>query len=294
MSINIPSHFVTQFSSDVELLLQQNGSKLRPYVDTGTHQGEFAAPINQIGTLTAHAPAGRFAQLNRDDVNVNRRWVAPKDQEVYQILDNYDVLRLIEDPKPKMAEAAANALGVAIDQEIIASAFGTALTGKSGTTSESFDTAFSIATTFDSAAASGLSVAKLVQARKLMEAAFVDMAREPLTLVISAKEHADLLNQVEVTSMDFNTKPVLVQGRVTEFLGFNIVVSEYLTVASSERSCIAYVKSGLYLGMWSDVKTRMGIREDLSSKPNDIYVNATFGATRTQNGKVVRILTKST
>jgi hypothetical protein len=49
------------------------------------------------------------------------------------------------------------------------------------------------------------------------------------------------------------------------------------------------VKSGLYLGIWQDIRTRIAERFELSFNPWDISTNVGFGATRTENGKVVRI-----
>jgi hypothetical protein len=77
---------------------------------------------------------------------------------------------------------------------------------------------------------------------------------------------------------------------VKRFLGFDIVVTERLTVTSSDRYCFAFVKSGMYLGMWRDLTNRVSIREDLSSQPYQLYTMAMYGATRLQPGKVIQIL----
>ena len=73
--------------------------------------------------------------------------------------------------------------------------------------------------------------------------------------------------------------------------GFDIVVMERTPViASNNRGCIAFVKSGLYLGMWKDTTNRVSIRNELSSEPYDLYTQYSYGATRTQLGKVVQIV----
>jgi hypothetical protein len=110
-------------------------------------------------------------------------------------------------------------------------------------------------------------------------------------LVIGSNQHADLRNQALVTSSDFNSKGgVLVEGKVTKFMGFNIVVSERLPiVASNTRGCLVFVKSAIYLGMWQDIKTQVFQRSDLSGNPWDISTIVSFGATRTQIGKIVQI-----
>ncbi len=292
MSVNIPNHFVDQFSTNIELLLQQKGSKLRGMVRTGSHEGKQASPVNQFGAITAQAPAGRFAPKNRTDAPASRRWVFPQDKEVDQLLDDFDMLRLIEDPKGAYAENASHAIGRAYDDAIITAALGTSNVGQAGAGTEAFDTTnFSVGAGFAAAGDVGLTVAKLIEAKRLMRGAEVDIESDPLTLIISENQEADLLNQVEVVSTDFNAKPVLVDGMLTRFLGFNIIVSTRLDLVNTdERACIAYARSGMYLGLWRDMQTRVSIRNDLSSEPWDLYTNATYGATRLEQGKVIRIL----
>jgi hypothetical protein len=99
-----------------------------------------------------------------------------------------------------------------------------------------------------------------------------------------------------VTNADFNgDRPVLVDGKVVRFMGFDIVVMERLPLTTTNvRGCLAFVKSGLYLGMWKDTTNRVSIRNDLSSEPYDLYTSHSFGATRTQPGKVIQVLAADT
>ena len=83
---------------------------------------------------------------------------------------------------------------------------------------------------------------------------------------------------------------------MSRFLGYDIVVSERLpqTTVGSVRGNFAFVKSGLYLGMWKDITNRVSIRNDLSGEPWDLYTSVMFGSTRLQPGKVVQILCADT
>ncbi len=89
---------------------------------------------------------------------------------------------------------------------------------------------------------------------------------------------------------------MLVDGSVKKFLGFNIVVSERVpqTTAGSVRGCIAFARSGLYLGLWKDITNQAFQRPDLSSNPWDLSTTAMIGATRTQLGKVFQVLCADT
>lgn len=297
MSANLYQLFTTQFSTNLELKLQQTGSKLRGKVREGMHQGKQASPINQLGAVQLRAPAGRFAPLARVDADTTRRWVFPQDGELPQLIDSFDELRTIVDPKSAYSTNAANAVGRAWDDCLIAAATGSAQIGTdaNGLSTETFDTTnHQIASTFGSSAASGLTVAKMIEAKRILRHYHVDIESDPITLVIGSQQESDLLNQVQVVSTEYNDRPVLVDGRVTRFLGFDIVVLERLSVSSNVRNCFAFARSGLYLGIWKDMINRVSIREDLSGQPYQVYTSATYGATRTQPGKVISILCSDT
>ena len=294
MSENLFKLFTTEFSTNLEMKLQQAGSKLRGKVREGTHVGKQASPINQLAAIAAKAPAGRFAPKNRTDADYTRRWVFPQDVEIDQLIDSFDELRTIVDPKSEYSTNAAYAIGRAWDDCLIAASFGTAQIGADagGLSAETFDTTkFQIAAAFDASAATGLTVAKLIETRRIFQKYHNDLHTDPVTLVIGSQQESDLLKQQEVVSQEYNDKPVLVEGRLRRMLGFDIVVSERLQYNSDpSREVIAFVKSGLYLGMWSDMTNRVSIRNDLASEPYDVYTRSSFGATRTQPGKVIQIL----
>ena len=291
--------YTTQFSTNLEMLLQQAGSKLRGRCDEGFHVGKMASPINQVSAITAKAPAGRFTPMPRVDAEYVRRWVSPQALELPQLVDAFDELQTILDPKPKLVEAAAYAIGRAWDDLLIANTTGNAQLGQDpgGLSTETFSTSsFQIASTFKSSAANGLSVDKLIEARRILRHYHNDLDQERPTAVIGSQQEADLLSLVQVVSTEFNDRPVLVDGRVRQFLGFDIVVSERLpqTTVGSVRGVLVFVRSGLYLGIWQDMTSRISQRNDLSGEPWQIYTKVMFGATRTQPGKVIQILCADT
>ncbi len=291
--VGLYPHFTTQFTSNLELLLQQQGSMLRGYCRSGTHVGKMASPINQIGATAMQTPAGRFAPKNRTDSTLTRRWVFPEDKELDQLIDSFDELKTIVDPKSEYGTNASYAAGRAWDDCIIRQATATNYTGQDAAslTSESFNTTnFRIADTFGASATAGLTVTKMIEARRILRKYHNDLKAEPPVMVIGSQQEADLLGQVEVVSTEFNDKPVLVNGSVTRFLGFDIVVMERLPVYTTNvRGVLCWVRSGMYLGIWKDMKNRVSIRSDLSSEPFDLYTQVSFGATRTQAGKLLQI-----
>ena len=292
--------FTTQFSTLLELKLQQMGSKLRGRIDERGYVGKMASPVNQLDASPARQPQGRYAPLVPDPETFTRRWVFPSFRDKAQLIDTFDELQTIVDPKSQYVQNAAMAFGRAIDDIVFQAAFGTSQTGQDAASlsAETFNTSattaappgFQIPVNFDGAN-NGLSVGKMIELRRNLRHYHVDLETEPVTLVIGSQQEADLLRQVQVVSTEFNSKPIYdTDGRITRFLGFDIVVSERLPYTSTTRSCLAFAKSGLHLGIWKDMENRITRREDLTSQPWQIYTQMSIGATRTQPGKVYQIV----
>lgn len=290
MSVNIPNHYAQQYATNVELLLQQKGSKLRPFVMSGSYIGEQASPVDQIDAVEMQDVTGRFEPMGRVDADTDRRWVLPSDYDLPQLIDRFDKLRLLTDPESVYVQNAVNAAGRKIDDVIIDSFFGAANTGKTGSTSTSFPAAQQVAVTYGASGNTGLTVAKLRQARKILKAAEVDMDTDPICCVVTAEQEDNLLAEAQVISLDYNDKPVLVDGRLKKFLGINFVHCERLdTDGSSYRRVPVFAKSGMHLGIWNDITTDISQRKDLKGLPFQSYVYMTVGSTRLEEEKVVEI-----
>jgi hypothetical protein len=296
MSENLPKLFTTQFSDVLKLKLQQTQSMLRGTVMEGFHVGKQASPIQYIGAIQMKTPQGRFAPIARQDVDFTRRWVFPTDKDAQQLIDTFDKLKTAIEPTSQYSDVAAAAVAREWDDRLIASAFSTAQLGtdEGAMSTETFSTAnFSIASTFGSSAASGLTVAKMIEARRILRKAQVPM-EEPRTWITNSQGESDLLNQVQVVSTEFNDRPILTDGNVTRFLGFNIKYSERLISTSNVRQNMAYVQSGLYLGIWKDTENDIDRRKDLTGLPYQIYTMMSSGATRLEPGRLLQVLASDT
>ncbi len=293
MSVNIPGHYVSQFSTNLALLLQQKGSKLSKAVMTGSHVGKQASPVDQIGAVEMQLVTGRFQPIGRVDAAVDRRWVFPDDSDLNQLIDSFDKLRLLTDPQSSYVQNAVYAAGRKKDRLIIAALNGTAQTGETGATATVLPTGQKIAVGFGAATDVGLTVAKLREAKRLLMAADLDL-EDPMNEIycaVKATQHDNLLAEVQVISSDFNggDKPVLKEGKIERFLGINFIHTELLASASGDVLCPVWAKSGMYLGMWNDIKTDISQRKDLAGHPFQAYVYMTAGATRLEEEKVVQI-----
>ena len=205
------------------------------------------------------------------------------DYEYADLIDNQDKIRTLIDPTSSYAMAAAYALGRAQDDEIIAAASGTAFTGETGSTS----TALPAGQQITESGTDGLTIAKLRNAKEIMDSASVDPSI-PRYIVVGPKQISDLLGTTQVTSSDFNTVKALANGEINSFLGFNFITSNRLSIASSKRLCLAFAMDGIKLALGQDIMTRIDERSD-KGYATQVYVCMTMGATRMEEEKVVTV-----
>jgi len=282
MSTQITTAFVEQYSANVQMLSQQSGSLLRDKVRVESVVGKNAF-FDQIGSVTATVRSSRHSDTPQADTPHSRRRVSLVDYEFADLIDDLDKVRMLADPTSSYAQAAAYAMGRAMDDAIIAAATGTAYTGVAGGTSTSLPAGQKIL----EAGTAGLTVAKLRQAKKILDLGDVDpsIARY---IIVGPKQIDDLLGTTEVTSSDFNTVKALAMGDINSFLGFNFIVSNRLNLASSKRDCIAFAQDGLLLAVGKDTTARIDERSD-KGYATQVYYSAAFGSTRMEEAKVVQI-----
>ena len=281
MSTQITTAFVNQFSANVQMLSQQMGSLLRNAVDTESVNGEKAF-FDQVGQAAAVLRTSRHADTPLVETPHTRRMVTMSDYEYADLIDDSDKVRLLVDPTSTYSRAAAAAMGRAMDDVIITAALGTSQTGKDGSTSTALPAGQKIAH-----GSAGLTIAKLVSAKELLDAASVDPSI-PRHIVVSPKQISDLLNNTTVTSADFNTVKALAQGEINSFVGFNFIVSNRLTDDGTSRQVIAFAQDGLKLAVGKEPAARIDERADKSDS-TQVYYCQTIGATRMEEEKVVEI-----
>ena len=280
MSSQITTAFVQQYSANIQMLSQQMGSLLRDKVRQESVVGKNAF-FDQVGSVTAQLKTSRHSDTPQIDTPHSRRRVSLADYEYADLIDQQDKVRLLIDPTSSYAQAAAFAMGRAMDDVIIAAATGTAFTGETGATSEAAQTAIA-------AGGTGLTIAKLRTAKQTFDLASVDpsIARH---IIVGPEQITNLLGTTEVTSSDFNTVKALANGEVNSFLGFNFTVSNRLAKSGNDRTCIAFAQDGITLGIGKDVNARIDERAD-KSYATQVYYCMSIGATRMEQAKVLGIV----
>jgi len=285
MSQGIPIAFVNQYHGDVEMLVQQKGSRLRPYVRVEDQKGEIQF-WEQIGPTEAQDITNRHGDSPQVDSDHFRRAVTLQFFDWGDFIDKIDKVRMLIDPTNPYTQNAVFALGRKIDRIIVASLFATAKSGHDGTGTAAFPAGNIVALNLGGTNV-GLTVPKLARSKKILLSGEVDMD-EPLTLAYAAQQMEDLLNLTQVTNADYNSVKALVRGDVNSFMGYEFVHTELVEKVSTTRKVPVWAKSGILVAISPDIETAVERRWD---KRGNVYVYAAAGAgsTRMQEPKVIEI-----
>ncbi len=286
MSSEITTSFVEQYSSNVAMLAQQMGSRLRSAVDVETITGKNAF-FDQVGVTAAVQRTSRHADTPQIDTPHARRRVSLADYEWADLIDDQDKVRMLIDPTSSYAKAAAAAMGRAMDDVIITALGGSADTGETGGTAVALPSGSKFATSNQS---DGLTIAKLIAAKKFFDLNDVDPSI-PRFIVAGATQMSDLLGTTQVTSSDFNTVKALVQGDVDTFMGFKFILSNRLSLDATntdDRKIFAFTQDAIKLGVGKDITAKIDVRPD-KSYATQVYTCMSIGATRMEENKVFQI-----
>lgn len=301
MSFTVPVHYVNSYRTNIMFLLQQRGGKLASYTRQDTYVGQGAKAVEQFGLVKPVKNMSRHADTPLISTPDDARWVYPNDYDWADLIDKQDRLRMLIDPTSSYVSNGANAMRRAQDDEILQAFFANAATGQTGQVSTSFP-AGQIVGVNVGGTNSNANVAKLRAAKRLFMAGGTDLEFDRLFMAITSGDHDGLLNEIQVQNLDYNSKPTLVDGKVTAFMGFNFIHVEFTDANSyqadtvsaltsgSNRLCPAWAESGMHLGKWNDVTTDVSVRND-KRNATQVYLSTTIGATRLEEKRVVQIIT---
>ena len=286
MAVSIQTSFVDSYSRILNLLSQQKGSVLAKAVTNVPDVKGSRFSVDALGAGAASAQTTRGAPTPVSTATFSRRWAAMTTYGYGDLIDKQDRVRELVDPQSALVKNAVQALGRAKDDEIIAAATGVASTGQSGTTTSAFPAANIIPVN-----ASGLTVAKLLLAKEMLNAADVD-PDEPMYIALKSHQLTNLLSTTEVTSIWYNSVKPLVEGRVDKFMGFSFVRTERLLLdaaTSTDVQVLAFTQSGIAIGEAETINVSVAPDPSVRFSAR-IYAENTIGAVRAEDAKVISIL----
>jgi hypothetical protein len=283
MSINIPVAHVEMYRDNVIMQAQQKGSRLLACVRNDGDVIGRTVYYDRIASTVASQVTTRHANTPLTDTPHSRRRADMTDWDWADLIDNIDKIRTIYDPTNRYAVNGAWAVGRSIDDVIISAANGDSYEGQSGATVTALPAAQKVVV-----GGAGLTLAKLLAAREILDAADTD-PEIPRFCWLTAKQVTDLLNTTEVKSSDYNTVKALAQGAIDTFMGFKFVRTQRLpNDGSSNRLVICCTQNAIGVGMGQELQVKIAERPD-KRHAMQVYVSASLAATRIEDEQLVQI-----
>lgn len=290
MSSLVTNAMVQQFGANFHILGQQMVSRLESLVRVERGIVGQSKTVERMGATEAYDIVSRHGDTQYVNTPHSRRWIDLGDKGWADLVDELDKIKMLADPTSPYARMGVAALNRKKDAVIYAATRGTARTG-SGT--QVLPSAQKIA-----ASSSGLTLAKLLAAKEILDANEVDaedtgMSSDGQTMsqriiVTNTAGISDLLNTTEVKSADYNTVQALAQGKMNDFLGFRFVRYERLAASGTTKYSVAFGRNSVCLGVGADIVSSIDVLPGKNMSVQ-VYARMSLGAVRVEDEGVVEI-----
>lgn len=296
MALNITDSQVRQYKDNIELVATQLASKLRVGVTELRVTGKdfsierLANPNDTMGILNT-----RHAATVISDLDHSRRVGFLTSYIRTYMIDDEDKVRMLADPTSSYMQEMAGEFNRTVDGHLIKQFLENANTGETGSGTQALPSDQVIAH-----GGVGLTLAKLKQARRILDSNDVDTDREDLFVAVNAQGQEDLMTDTGVVSIDNVNFKTNESGRIeTRLAGFQVIminkaINDYAgtgtggAAASSNRPAIAFARSAMHLGLGKDIE--LNVREMTGNNlQTGLFLKGTFGAVRAHDEKVVDI-----
>lgn len=282
MAATVDAILQTRYSDNILLQVQQLTSRIVPTVFQKPDCQGAIEYQDQIATHEASEKTSRNQKIENIDPTYDHRKIIPRFFYVAPLIDTMDKLMMCKDPSSEVVQSNAGALARKQETVLCVAFRANAYSGTAGTTANSLPTGQIIVHS-----SAGLNMVKIRAAHQILDENEVPV--ENRHLAMTAEQVGNLLAITEVTSSDYAQVKALVSGQPGTLCGFSIVRSERLEKSSTTRYCMAYHKTGMVLGTWLDLNTRIDRRPDLVGSPWQLNAEQSYGATRLEEKKVVQI-----
>jgi hypothetical protein len=322
MSFSIPTAFVEEYNDNVYHLTQQKKARLfgKSRRETQESKTEY---FERISDTDSNEVTERHGDTILGDIEHTRRAVDTTDYDWAQLVDKEDKLRVKIGIEGEYVKAAVKAMNRRRDDVFIAAALGNARSGVSGGTNVALPSSQKVVATtgVNGSGASGFNTFTLTLVQKKFDEADIDEDDEDSKkyFAYSSAQKQGLLNDDQATNADYAMIKALVEGKITEWMGFKFIRTERLpvtaaatyfndetgavlasntdaTLAAGARRCFAWCEDGMVSstgmfgrmsqnGMFVDIGPRRDKRVN-----NQVYVEISVGAVRMEEEKVVEVL----
>ena len=279
MAITIDNAYVQTFEGNVRQLAQQNQSKLRSFVRE-VHKESESHRWDRLASVSASAKSSARTTSPTSDAVWSGRKTLTSTYHVGETVEPEDIAQMLANPQSELTVAMAAAMNRQIDDIIIADATGVALDQDGG----------NVAYTAGQTIGDGTGEIDLDFVLEVDEK-FYDNDIDPdveKVWVCGPKQRRKLLQLLEVTSGDFQSRQALADGYLPGFLGYNWIVSTRLNVPSANQlDNLVFTSQAIGLHVSKDIWTRVAERPDQSFNWQ-LYCAMSMDAVRVEDEHIVK------
>ncbi|GGD73926.1 phage capsid protein [Croceicoccus mobilis] len=302
MSFQVPASFQTKYKNNVEMVLQQQRSKLRAAVMEQHDAGaEMVKVKDLVGNSAPQEASERHGDTKYGNTSHDGVWLS-KPNELYfaELVDNADKLATSIELTGSYVTAGAGTVRRAWDQRILEGFYDPIV---SGSDKQKISTPFPSsnilpATLGGGGSATKLNTNKLRGANKMLtqQYALEDEEIERF-MVLTADDNDALLTEVPATSEDFKSSygGVVYKGKLQTLLGWTFIhleldnpllgpISDLATDGSGYRKTPFWVKPGLCMNFWQETNTSID-KVPTKQLSTQVWAGTTASCTRTQAGQ---------
>lgn len=298
MSQTIETSIVQQFGDTVLMLAEQRGSRLRPTVAQKSVTGE-AWTVERLGSVDYQEITGRFQPMPLNELEHTRRWGYIRGFDAVAMLDSFDKVKKLVDFESPYTMRLASTIGRALDRTIITALDGSVQEGKTGATTTPFPAGQTIFNFSTGTTPGPLNLATLIRAKeRLLASEAIDDPASQVTVAFNANGWRSLLEDDRITNADYNTLRALEDGNYAGLMGMRFVRTELLPDLADAgynsntpgNRVFMYRGDAIEFGVAKEPGASIDRRVDLRTIPWQAYIWGAWGAVRTEDVRVVRIL----
>ena len=244
MAVSISNAFVTLFDSEVKQAYQ--GQRLLAGVTrerAGVEGSTVKFPKIGKGSATVRVPQTDVTPLN---VSYSQVTATMEDYIAAEYSDIFNQQKVNFNERQELVQVVSGAIARRMDQVVLDALNASSTTLEVDENEGGTDT--------------NLNVAKLREAKKLLDAN--NVPSDGRCMIIHANNLAGLLGEEKATSADYASVKALVTGEIDTYLGFKFITlgdrdEGGLTLASSERTCLAFHRDAIGLGIGMGQQSRV-------------------------------------
>jgi hypothetical protein len=284
-----------EYTNNVTHALRQEPGILYPLAGC-TLAGNGATEVmieNRFSRLALQKKTTTNGDTNYTDADALRRWVKkPGSSNVALLIDRDAVNSTSVEPRAPLVMETGSAVAGYHDDQFLAGWWGHAYEGtNSGTTAVPFSAGNKVA-----AAATGLTLAKLIELRMRLQTANVNFKKEKPVILLDAGAESQLFAINEYKSFDYNGSKPLVEGELKPWMGFRFMsanlgdTAAYPTAAAlcqvgGVHRLPVIVPSGVARAVWVEFFGKAGTPMPDKQWSEQIYAEAESAVVRTDEAK---------